>query len=576
MKARAALAALTLFFGLWGIRWCLPSKERAALILPPGLDTPAFHHELQESWTRMHAALGENLMTASQELTNFQGLQTTRAGWAYPPDLLQNPVRSFYLRTGHDDEQTFLLLFGKMRPKSLDFRPRMYLYGGGYLYPLGAWIGAWTLAGAGHLSHSLEEYLARPEGLAGLYLSGRLFSLAALILGVLLTYRIGLELLPGAGAFIAASVYALSPAAQTQAHFMKQHTLWPLWTMLAFFLCLRILRVGKTISYAAAGAAAGGAVGTFSLSVFTCLFIPAAAWIRLRRKEGDLKEESRGMVFAALAAAAVFFLVNPYWLSDWKDVWAELSVQKSYSEFHPLALFRFAAIPLRLALTWPVELAAFLGLGLILKERRDDKLMLLASCFVLALLPVYYSAAAYQERGMRYCMALIPLGGLLAASLLTRLREPLGKRAWAALAAAMGLHLTLSAATASNNFSAAAGEASTYRQAGRWLEENVPEGASIGLWGFPARQRALFPLDRTASPCSTIATRDPAQEKLPTSSSFFSRTLSQAPGPGRPSSYEKVETFEAFPRPGSASTGPRPGQPRFRDLSKNPGSHLRP
>ncbi|MEK7742759.1 MAG: hypothetical protein AAB578_00075, partial [Elusimicrobiota bacterium] len=147
MKARAALVALTLFFGLWGIRWSLPSKERVALILPPGLDTPAFHHELQESWARMHAALGENLMTASQELTNFQGLQRTEAGWKTPPDLLLNPVRSFYLRTGHDDEQTFLLLFGKMRPRSLDFRPRMYLYGGGYLYPLGAWIGAWTLAG---------------------------------------------------------------------------------------------------------------------------------------------------------------------------------------------------------------------------------------------------------------------------------------------------------------------------------------------------------------------------------------------------------------------------------------------
>ena len=240
-------------------------------------------------------------------------------------------------------------------------------------------------------------------------------------------------------------------------------------------------------------------------------------------------------------------MVNPYWLSDWADVRAELSVQTNYSAFYPLAFFRFAAIPLRLALTWPVELAAFLGLSLILKERRDDKLILLALCFVLAHLPIYYSTAAYQERGMRYCMALIPLGGLLAAHLITRLKKSLDERAWAVLLAAIGFHLTLSAATASHNFAVAAGEDSTNRQAGRWLEENVPQGASIGLWALPRPANApYFRLDRNS--LSLLDYRDAEtlpREKLPDFLVLFQPELFRRPQAlAVLSAYEKVMAFE--------------------------------
>ncbi|HAH05642.1 MAG TPA: hypothetical protein DCM05_03805, partial [Elusimicrobia bacterium] len=344
-----ALALLTLGAGFWGLGWTLPSKQRLAWLLPAGLDNPEFHKSLQESWRKMHESLGENLMIASQELTSFQGLQQVPGGWKEPPPLLVNCVRSFYLRSAHDDEQTFLILFSKMRPKQLDFRPRMYLYGGGYLYPLGAWMGGFALLGVGHLSRELTAYFARPDWLAGLYLSGRLFSVFAWLGVVLLAWRLGRRLIGECCGFGAALVCALSPGAMVQTHVMKQHTLWPLWALACFGVCLRILEGGSQHSgpqqprwltsgplrnYLLAGALAGLAAGTFTLAALVCLFPAAAALLRVLRRGADWKVEAKGLAAAAAAAVLAFFVVNPYWLADIPTVRAELATQAGYSAFH--------------------------------------------------------------------------------------------------------------------------------------------------------------------------------------------------------------------------------------------------
>ena len=57
----AALVFLGLFLGLWGIRWGLPARARLERMLPPGLESPAFHRALADSWSAMHAELGENM-----------------------------------------------------------------------------------------------------------------------------------------------------------------------------------------------------------------------------------------------------------------------------------------------------------------------------------------------------------------------------------------------------------------------------------------------------------------------------------------------------------------------------------
>jgi hypothetical protein len=119
--------------------------------------------------------------------------------------------------------------------------------------------------------------------------------------------------------------------------------------------------------------------------------------------------------------------------------------------------------------------------------------------FLVSLLPIFYSAAAVQTRGIRYCMASVGFGGLLAAFAALRLRPEgvPGRRVHAALLAAALLHLALCAATVSNNFASSSGAASTNRRAGAWLEENVKPGESVGLWILPRPENSpYFRLDR--------------------------------------------------------------------------------
>lgn len=498
------LSACAGFFGLWGIGWNLPSKERLGWILPPGLDTPAFHKELQESWTRMHRMLGDNLVLASQELTSFSGLQRVPSGWKTPPPVLLNCIRSFYLRSAHDDEQTFLILLSKMDPRRLDFRPRMFLYGGGYLYPLGAWLAGSAALGFVRLSHGLAPYLARPEQLAGLYLSGRLFSFFGFWLCAVYLWFLGRKLLGETGALLAGLVYALSPSVLIQSHVMKQHMLWPLWALACLHASMLLLDRASLARRLAAGAAAGLCAGTFSVCAWIVLVPAAASCLRLHRG-APWREEAAGLCWSALATIAAVLAVNPYWITNAAEVRAEFSFERGYAGFCAPAPWLFLRDQFRRALGWPIELAALLGAASALRSK-DDRLRLLAFAFAASLLPIFYTGAAHMDRGARYSMASVAFAGLLAAHAASLPRRR-GLRA--ALAGAALLHLALCAAATSSNFANASSRRSTYRRAGLWLEENVRPGDSIGLWILPRPENSPYcRFDRFS-----IVLLDPYQEK---------------------------------------------------------------
>ncbi|MEK7744076.1 MAG: hypothetical protein AAB578_06775, partial [Elusimicrobiota bacterium] len=88
---------------------------------------------------------------------------------------------------------------------------------------------------------------------------------------------------------------------------------------------------------------------------------------------------------------------------------------------------------------------------------------------------------------------------------------------------------------------------STYRQAGRWLEENVPAGASVGLWELPRPANApYFRLDRFR--LVLLDYRDAetlTPEKLPDFLVLFQPRLFRRPQAlAVLSSYEKAKIFE--------------------------------
>ena len=162
MREAAGLTALAACLGLCGITWGLPSRARVALVMPAGLDNQEFHKELENSWVKMHARLGANLMLNPEAYATFAGVERFEAGWSFPPAGLINSVRSFYTRSAHEDEQTNLLVLSRMKPRNLDFNPHFFAYGGAYIYALGAWLAASAALGLVSLHGGLRPTWRTP------------------------------------------------------------------------------------------------------------------------------------------------------------------------------------------------------------------------------------------------------------------------------------------------------------------------------------------------------------------------------------------------------------------------------
>jgi len=188
---RTALILLAASLGFWGLRWGLPARARLDRVLEPGADGPALHELLASSWAKMHERLGPNLMNNPESYATFSGVERVKPGWRVPPDIMLNSLRSFYVRSAYEDEQSALLALSRMRPRQLNFNPHLFTYGGAYLYPLAAWEAAGAVAGAVKLQASLMPYLADPAKMAGLYYWGRCLSAFAFIGCALMLLRIG-------------------------------------------------------------------------------------------------------------------------------------------------------------------------------------------------------------------------------------------------------------------------------------------------------------------------------------------------------------------------------------------------
>ncbi len=517
---RAALAVLGLGLGFWGGGWGLPNQGVIDRIMPPGADNPDFHKALSESWGEMHRGLGSNLVLNPEAYAGFKGVIVTEPGWRSPPRALWNSYRSFHLRSAHDDEQTFFILLSRMRPRQLEFRHHMFTYGAAHIYSLGAWLAAGAALQVVTLKTSVLPYLEQPARMAGLYWWCRVLSVLAYAGSALMLLRIGRRHLAlGAAGFCAGAAFLLSPGAVIQAHVLKQHTFWTFWVLLTLDQSLALLDRARVRDWCLAGATAGLAVGCFAHAWPAGLILAAAAVLRGRRS-GRWTPELQGLGWAVLAAAAVFIGTNPYWILDWPEAHAELTLQRRFLHRDPLAPLLFFWHPVRRSVTTPVLALMAAGvLGALIRGRNELKLRLVSLTFLFGVAATAGYHVVLPTRSVRYFLGWLAVGLLLAAWAAWSLAR--GAKALRPAVIAGGLlilaNLGVEGLTTAYNFHRDAGESSTRLRAGRWIEEHVPPGESIGQTILPAPSTSpYFRFDRYRMVFIEPALfKDLAPEKLP-------------------------------------------------------------
>jgi hypothetical protein len=215
----------------------------------------------------------------------------------------------FRLYSYQPDEMISFRALAKMHPGNLEFDPKLYQYGGLWIYPLGAIVKAASLVGYVTVSPDPTLYLDSPEMFGRFYILGRAYSAAWGLVAVLAVFGIvrraaGGTLLP----FLAAVCFMCMPVVLDLAHEAKPHLAGTALMLLAILSASKYVETGKGKWIVWTGIACGACAGMVLSGVVALVILPVMALVR-RDGIGRFLSVCAGGV---LISAVVYFVANPY------------------------------------------------------------------------------------------------------------------------------------------------------------------------------------------------------------------------------------------------------------------------
>ncbi|RYG75111.1 phospholipid carrier-dependent glycosyltransferase [bacterium] len=335
----------------------------------------------------------------------------------------------------HPDESSRQIVGAVFSLLGGDFNPHFFNYPSLTVYA--TWISYWVLTFAGFGTTAVAPQYPWPLA-HDIILAGRLFSALCGALTAPLVLLIARRIRGGTWGVLAAVLVALAPGHVQQSHFATVDVPATFFVTLCIYLSLRAV---SSKGFLTAALVAGLAAGTKYNAGLVLLALLVALWWPFRNVELASKPKpvllSLGLVFVALLG---FALSTPYALLAPAEFWGDPAKQAGFAYelfVHPKEgsgdIFKgtgngwiyHLTFNLPFVLTWPLIIAAALGIYFAAKKREFWPVLAFGGLFFLSL-------GLSQVRFMRYLLPLIPGLCLLAAFGLSRL--PLKKVSAAVLA----------------------------------------------------------------------------------------------------------------------------------------------
>jgi hypothetical protein len=146
-----------------------------------------------------------------------------------PVDLTQSDadiarlLLRFRLYTFQPDEMITLMALAGMRPGQWELDPRLYQYGGLFIYPVGALLKLCGALGWIDVRNDVAYYLDHPEEFAKFYLVARVYSASWGLIGVLVVCAIGRRLGGNTVGYLSALLFSILPVVVCMSHEAKPH-----------------------------------------------------------------------------------------------------------------------------------------------------------------------------------------------------------------------------------------------------------------------------------------------------------------------------------------------------------------
>jgi len=409
-----ALAAIMLGYAVlvWtGLDWGLPARADDRYLFPAG----AWSGEriAGAASARADAAVGADvdrdpLITAGEPVT----LNATEEGAAAI-------LRRYRLFTRQPDEMITIMALSGMQPGSLRLDPKLYQYGGLFIYPVGALIGLCGALGVYPVAGDLDHYLEHPEDIGKFYITARGYAAAWGVVGIVAMFGIGRRIGGTAAGLLAALLFALLPVVTCMAHEAKPHLPGAVLMLLACLFAMRALDLQRAREWAGLFICCGAAVGMVLSSAPIVLLIPLAIGLHCRNQTLRLRHEFpacsrhqvdyrpvfvRATLGGWLVAGAVYLLTNPYIVINLATNRAVLrsNFGNSLAMYEVSRLMEGAVRVVQLTVegaTWPVAVLGVAGGAWAVHRRRMVALPLGAAAVLFALQFVAMGAGKPDEYG---------------------------------------------------------------------------------------------------------------------------------------------------------------------------------
>jgi hypothetical protein len=251
-----------------------------------------------------HRALNEYLKAYNEK--HFPGLAESLQRDAVSRARI---LRRYRLYSYQPDEMITFRALAMMHPGALDFDPKLYQYGGLWIYPIGAMLKAASLVGLVTVNGDRAYYLDSPGEFGKFYIVARGYSAAWGIVGMLAVFAIvrratGGLILPAA----AGICFLCLPVVVDLGHEAKPHLAGTAILLLAVLSAMKYVETGRWKWIVWTAIACGAAAGMVLSGVVGLLILPFMSFCRR-----DDAKRFAGICFAGLVIpAAVYFLTNPY------------------------------------------------------------------------------------------------------------------------------------------------------------------------------------------------------------------------------------------------------------------------
>ena len=303
MIAFGVLCVLAIVIFLGGIAWGLPSRDTDRFLF--GLRAPWSGKEVQQ-------------LTGSRSTVTNQAVDVDRNPLDRNGSVILNRaltdraeiVRRYRLFTYQPDEMVTMMALAQMRPSERDFDPRLYQYGGLWIYPVGAML---RVAGALHLIQLTPDeafYLDHPEAFGRFYVTARLYVVVWSLLGAWVVFSLVQTWTRGSlsAACVACFCYLMLPVVVNMSHEAKPHLPGAVLTLLTIMAASKYVRTAELRWFVVAAVAAGLAVGMV-LNAWPALVVLPVATLLVRQ---DWRLRCRLAAMSIGLAITVYFVVNPY------------------------------------------------------------------------------------------------------------------------------------------------------------------------------------------------------------------------------------------------------------------------